>query len=106
MRERIMRTLVFFDLPMTTARERKIYTKFRKALIKDGFVMVQESIYSKLFLNLASAQAGKERVRYYAPNKGSVKVLIITERQYASIEDFSEGRKMPVLDTTARLVIF
>ena len=34
---RYMRVLVLFDLPMVTAQERKIYTKFRKYLIKNGF---------------------------------------------------------------------
>ena len=40
-----MRILVFFDLPVTTGEERRAYTKFRKFLIKDGFLMLQESVY-------------------------------------------------------------
>lgn len=45
-----MRILVFFDLPVTTGEERRAYTKFRKFLIKDGFLMLQESVYCKLAL--------------------------------------------------------
>ena len=44
---RYMRTLVFFDLPTLTASERKAAAMFRKALIKDGFLMLQESVYCK-----------------------------------------------------------
>ena len=46
-----MRILVFFDLPTETSKDRKIYSKFRKFLIKEGFIMMQESVYSKLALN-------------------------------------------------------
>lgn len=40
-----MRILIFFDLPTETAKDRKTYSKFRKFLIKEGFVMMQESVY-------------------------------------------------------------
>lgn len=35
-----MRTFVFFDLPVLTVDERREYRKFRKFLIKTGFVML------------------------------------------------------------------
>ena len=34
-----------FDLPMDTAKEKRIYQLFRKGLIKEGFVMMQYSVY-------------------------------------------------------------
>lgn len=46
-----MRVIVFFDLPTTTKSERCEYAKFRKFLIKSGFMMMQESVYSKIALN-------------------------------------------------------
>ena len=46
-----MRVLIFFDLPTETAKDRKIYSKFRKLLINEGFIMLQESVYAKLALN-------------------------------------------------------
>ena len=42
---RIMWVLVFFDLPTGTKKERKAYSDFRDALVKDGFTMFQYSIY-------------------------------------------------------------
>ena len=50
-----MRVLVFFDLPVITAENRRAYVKFRKFLLKNGFLMLQESVYCKLALN------GKDR---------------------------------------------
>lgn len=41
---RYMRILVFFDLPVVTDEERRIYRTFRKYLIKNGFLMLQESV--------------------------------------------------------------
>ena len=46
-----MRVLVFFDLPVVTGEQRREYTKFRKFLLKSGFLMLQESVYCKLALN-------------------------------------------------------
>lgn len=43
-----MRIMVFFDLPTITPANRKDYANFRKYLIKNGFIMMQESVYSKL----------------------------------------------------------
>ena len=37
-----MRILVFFDLPTETVKDRRIYSKFRKHLINEGFIMQQE----------------------------------------------------------------
>ena len=46
-----MRVIVFFDLPTLTSENRREYTKFRKFLIKNGFLMMQESVYTKMALN-------------------------------------------------------
>ena len=50
-RDRIMRTIVFFDLPNKYLKDKRNYLKFRKYLINEGFIMLQESVYSKLILN-------------------------------------------------------
>ena len=46
-----MRVMLFFDLPMLSSAELKAYNKFRKFLIKNGFMMMQESVYCKLAAN-------------------------------------------------------
>lgn len=35
-----MRVIVFFDLPTKTKKDRREYTRFRKYLVKGGFVMM------------------------------------------------------------------
>lgn len=44
-----MRLFVMFDLPTNTAAERKAAGKFRNFLLKDGFYMMQYSIYISEF---------------------------------------------------------
>lgn len=52
-----MSVFVFFDLPVQTVSDRQAYVKFRKYLIRNGFIMMQESVYSKLELHPPAANA-------------------------------------------------
>ena len=81
-----MRILVFFDLPTETATDRRVYSKFRKFLIKEGFIMMQESVYVKLVLNTSITNSVKEKVNKNKPPKGIIQMLVITEKQFHSME--------------------
>ena len=100
-----MRILVMFDLPVVTAADRKEYAKFRKYLIKSGFMMMQESIYCKLSPNSTLADAAIENIRKNKPEKGLVQVLKVTEKQYAKMELVVGENNSTVMDTDERLVI-
>ena len=86
MRYRFMRILVFFDLPTETSKDRKNYSQFRKFLIKEGFIMMQESVYAKLVLNNSITNSIKDKISKNKPQKGIVQMLIITEKQFNSME--------------------
>ena len=81
-----MRLLVFFDLPMTSKREIKIYTKFRKWLIENGYIMMQYSIYSKIFNNRDACVKHIAILKRYVPKEGQIRIMMVTEKQYANIE--------------------
>ena len=100
-----MRILVMFDLPVGTASERREYAKFRKYLIKSGYLMMQESIYCKLAQNTTMADALVDNLRKNKPKSGLVQVLKITEKQYEKMEFIVGGFFSDVLDTDERLVI-
>ncbi|PTJ02025.1 CRISPR-associated endonuclease Cas2 [Staphylococcus simulans] len=38
---KFMRVMIMFDLPTDTKEERRLYSKFRKGLISEGFLMMQ-----------------------------------------------------------------
>ena len=100
-----MRIMVMFDLPVVTLEQRREYTKFRKFLIKSGFLMMQESIYCKLALNGTAANAIIENVRKNKPPEGLVQLLTVTEKQYAKMEFIIGTSSSEVLDSDERLVI-
>lgn len=102
---RFMRIIVLFDLPTETSEDRKSYTKFRKYLIKKGFLMMQESVYVKLTLNGSASHSVMEGLRKNKPSKGIVQALIITERQYASMECLVGKVTTDILNTDERTVI-
>lgn len=79
---RIMRLLLFFDLPMNTKEERRIYTQFRKHLISRGFMMLQYSVYAKIFPNRTSLFQYTEGLKRNLPKKGSIRIMAVTEKQY------------------------
>lgn len=101
-----MRIIVMFDLPVVLPHDRKEYTRFRKYLIKNGFLMLQESVYCKLAPNTSMADAVIENLRKNKPEKGLVQVLKVTEKQFGRMEYIVGEYETEVLDTDQRLVIF
>ncbi|MGV3465705.1 MAG: CRISPR-associated endonuclease Cas2 [Heyndrickxia sp.] len=79
---RVMRLMLFFDLPMNTAAERRVYAKFRKYLINNGFTMLQFSVYAKIFPNRISLVQYIEGLKRNIPTKGSIRIMGVTEKQY------------------------
>ena len=100
-----MRLLVFFDLPVTTSENRRAYTHFRKFLLKNGFLMLQESVYCKLALNSTAVNAIVENIHKNKPEEGLIQLLTVTEKQYAKMDIIIGEIKSEVLDSDERLVI-
>lgn len=105
MRNRIMRTIVLFDLPTLSYTDQKNYRKFHKFLINEGFIQMQESVYSKICLNLGQNGFLCERIRKNAPNSGLIQVLTITEKQYSNIELIVGEKQTKVIDSTDRVIV-
>ena len=78
-----MRVLVFFDPPVLTSENRRAYAKFRRFLLKNGFLMLQESVYCKLALNSSAVNAIVDNVHKNKPEEGLIQLLTVTEKQYA-----------------------
>ena len=81
-----MRMLVFFDLPVTTKAERREATRFRSFLLKDGYHMIQYSMYARVCNGTDAVHKHKQRLKRSLPDNGSVRLLVITEKQYESVE--------------------
>lgn len=100
-----MRVMVFFDLPTLTSMDKREYRQFRKFLINRGFVMVQQSVYSKLALNQTAAKNIVASVKRNSPAEGVVQMLVVTEKQYGKMEYVIGEKQSNVIDSDERLVI-
>ena len=89
-----MRLLVFFDLPVVKYEDRKEYQKFRRFLINDGYNMVQFSVYSRICNGNEGTNKHISRLIHNLPQKGSVRYLQITEKQYTQMK-FLVGKQKP-----------
>lgn len=81
-----MRILVFFDLPVKTKEQRRAATRFRNFLLGDGYYMVQYSVYTRICNGMDAVAVHKNRLYQEVPARGSVRMLVITEKQYSHLE--------------------
>ena len=100
-----MRVIVMFDLPTTSSADLREYRRFRKFLIKSGFLMMQESVYCKLALNTTVVDGILAAVRKNKPPEGLVQVFSMTEKQFSKIEFITGTGSSDVLNDDKRLVI-
>ena len=80
--------VVLFDLPVTTKENRKSYRIFRDALLDDGFIMLQYSVYGRPCPSEENAQVHSDRVQATLPPDGQVRILTLTDMQFAKMKIF------------------
>lgn len=102
---RFMRVIVFFDLPTETAEDRANYRHFRKALIRNGFLMMQESVYCRLLITPNAGKAAVDSIRKNKPPKGIVQVLTVTEKQFSQMEYIVGEASSEIVSSDERLII-
>lgn len=100
-----MRVLVLFDLPVVTKEQRRDYTRFRKMLIRSGFMMLQESVYCRMALNQNAARLITDQVKRNKPTAGLVQILCVTEKQFSKMEYITGSYHSDLIDSDERLVI-
>lgn len=89
-----MRIVLFFDLPTTTAKQRRDYSRFRKFLLNEGFEMMQWSVYTRICNGHDSMEKRINLVKKNLPPRGSIRALPVTEKQYANMRILL-GNKTP-----------
>ena len=102
----IMWLFVFFDLPVTTKKERRQAARFRKDLMKDGFSMMQFSVYIRHCASRESADVHVKRVKDLIPEKGQVSILSVTDKQYGNITNYWGKKDDPLPEGPKQLEMF
>ena len=90
---RSMWLLAMFDLPVETPENKRNYTRFRKAMLKDGFMMLQFSVYARYIPSEEAAEAHRKTIRSVIPPHGQVRLIAITDHQFGKMEVFN-GKKL------------
>jgi len=103
---RIMWLFVFFDLPTDTAKDRKNASGFRKDLLKDGFTMMQYSVYMRHCASSESADVHEKRVHGLLPPLGKVSILRITDKQFGNTLNFWGKLEVPTEPQPTQLELF
>lgn len=102
----IMWLFVFFDLPVVTKKERKEAATFRTNLMKDGFTMLQYSVYIRHCASYESQNVHIKRVKALVPKQGVVSILSVTDKQYSEIINFWGVAKQKTQSSPLQLEIF
>jgi CRISPR-associated protein Cas2 len=84
--------IAMFDLPVETPTNKRDYARFRKALLKDGFMMLQFSIYARYLPSEEAADSHRNKILDVIPPLGQVRLMTVTDHQFGKMEVFY-GRK-------------
>lgn len=103
---RAMWLVVLFDLPVTTKACRKKATEFRRDLLRDGFVMMQFSVYARPCASEDNARAHLGRIWSMLPEIGRVRVLQLTDKQYGRMHCFEGGNRVEIEGMPKQLELF
>lgn len=100
-----MRLLVFFDLPTNTDEDKRNYRRFRKTLLKNGYIMLQESVYCRMFITPSAEKTSMDIIRKNKPLSGTVQMLSVTEKQFSKMEYLVGEYHSEIIDSDERLII-
>ena len=99
-----MRMLLFFDLPTISSENLKAYRNFVKNLKKEGFYMIQESVYVKMVLNNAAAEPVKSKINGFLPPEGNIMILVITEKQFSNMSILLGKATTDIINNVDRII--
>jgi CRISPR-associated protein Cas2 len=85
----------FFDLPTETKVQRKTAARFRKDLLKDGFTMMQFSVYIRHCASNESGTVHINRIKEIIPVEGLVSIIKVTDKQFGESINFVGRKRKP-----------
>jgi CRISPR-associated protein Cas2 len=99
-------SLIMFDLPVQTKKERHEATKFRKLLVDNGYSMVQFSVYGKYAPTVHDNLTIENFIRAHLPAHGEVRMLHLTDIQWSKAKRFVSRKRATQEETPGQLSIF
>ena len=94
-----------FDIPSVSAKERKLASRFRNALLNCGFSMFQYSVYFRFLPSKEAALPYKKKLIPLIPDGGKIQFLMISDKQFGSIQTYFRSKKMPPNNAPDQLLL-
>jgi CRISPR-associated protein Cas2 len=98
--------MAMFDLPVKTKLDRREYTRFRHALLRSGFVMLQFSVYARFLPSEEASAIYRKVVRAALPPAGEVRLMAVTDHQYGKMEVYFQKKRKSTEAPPAQLGLF
>lgn len=98
--------VVMFDLPTKTAAERRNHQEFRNMLLDNGFIFAQFSVYAKYSPSGVLSTREVNGIKSQVPPKGEIRILHVTDRQWANTVRFSNATEIPNSTEPTQLLLF
>ena len=61
------------------------YTNLRKFLLRDGYLRLAPEVFMRITQNRKNSEKHIKRMEEFAPHTGAVRLIRLTEKQYANI---------------------
>jgi len=103
---RSMWLFAMFDLPVVTDEARKKYNQFRKFLLKEGFMMLQFSVYARYCGSEERSEGFRRRLRKVIPPEGQVRLLTVTDYQFGKMEVYCGKKQVPAEKPPEQIMLF
>ena len=101
-----IRLVLLVDLAAETRHERKVKREFEERLFKSGFSFLQEGVYTRLADGRSSAELHERRLRAAKPEMGTLRLLVMTERQFQCAEILAGQEQAQETEIDSQLDIF
>lgn len=95
-----------FDLPVDTKNSRREYARFRKSLLKEGFTMLQFSVYARYCPSEEASMAHRGHVKAVLPPLGQVRLLSVTDHQFGKMEVYFGKKREKTEEPPLQFMLF
>lgn len=106
---KIMWLMLMFDLPTKSKKDKKRYHWFHDELDKEGFMMLQYSVYGKIFSSAESANYGKKRIKDFIRKNiknGNIRILTFTDKQFSNMDVIIGEKSKEEKNEPVQLLLF
>ena len=95
--------MAMFDLPVDSKEHRRAYAQFRKALLRDGFCMLQFSVYARYCVSEELSVVHRKVIHCALPDDGQVRVVTLTDHQFGKMEVLVGKTRQPTEQAPVQL---